>query len=112
MVSEGEKQAVILKAEAEKESAILRAEAEKQSAILKAEAARISLETEAQGRAEAIKKINEANPNTAYVTMQGFDTLKELASSPSSKLIVPTELANVTGLLSTMKETLKDTKKD
>ena len=112
LVSEGEKQAVILKAEAEKESAILRAEAEKQSAILKAEAARISLETEAQGRAEAIKKINEANPNTAYVTMQGFDTLKELASSPSSKLIVPTELANVTGLLSTMKETLKDTKKD
>lgn len=112
LVSEGEKQAVILKAEAEKESAILRAEAEKQSAILKAEATRISLETEAQGRAEAIKKINEANPNTAYVTMQGFDTLKELASSPSSKLIVPTELANVTGLLSTMKETLKDTKKD
>lgn len=112
LVSEGEKQATILKAEADKESAILRAEAEKQSAILRAEAVRISLVNEAEGRAEAISKINEANPNPAYVTMQGFETLKELASSSSSKLIVPTDLANVTGLLSTMKETLKDDKKN
>ncbi len=111
LVSEGEKQAAILKAEADKESAILRAEADKESAILRAEATRISLETEAQGRAEAIRKINEANPNPAYVTMQGFDTLKQLANSPSSKLIVPTELASVTGLLSTMKETLNGDKK-
>ena len=110
LVSEGEKQAAILKAEADKESAILRAEADKESAILRAEAKRIALVNEAEGQAEAINKINSANPSAAYVTMQGFETLKELANSPSSKLIVPSELASVTGLLSTMKETIKDKK--
>ena len=110
LVSEGEKQAAILKAEADKESAILRAEADKESAILRAEAKRIALVNEAEGQAEAINKINASNPSAAYVTMQGFETLKELANSPSSKLIVPSELASVTGLLSTMKETIKDKK--
>ena len=57
----------------------------------------------------AIKKINEANPNSAYVTMQGFEALKELSKSPSAKIVVPTEIANVTSLLSAMKETIKET---
>ncbi len=99
LVSEGQKQSAILIAEGEKEAAILRAEADKQAEILRAE-----------GTAEAIKKINEANPNPAYITMQGFDALKAMADTPSTKLIIPSELQNVTSLLSVMKETVSDKK--
>ena len=106
MRAERERREAILIAEGEKKSAILRAEGEKESAILRADAKRIALMSEAEGTAEAIKRIIDAKPDAAYITLQGFDTLKQIANSPSSKLIIPSELQNVTSLLATMKETL------
>ena len=111
MRAERERREAILIAEGEKKSSILRAEGEKESAILRADAKRIALMSEAEGTAEAIKKIIDAKPDAAYLTLQGFEALKQLANSPSSKLIVPSELQNVTGLLATMKETLGETDK-
>ena len=111
LVAEGEKTSAVLRAEAEKESAILRAEAEKESAILRAEARRIELINEAEGQAEAIAKISSAKPEAGYLTIQGFEALKALGSSPSSKIIIPSELQDVTSLFASMKGVL-ETKKD
>ena len=111
LVAEGEKTSAVLRAEAEKESAILRAEAEKESAILRAEARRIELINEAEGQAEAIAKISAAKPEAGYLTIQGFEALKALGSSPSSKIIIPSELQDVTSLFASMKGVL-ETKKD
>ena len=111
MRAERERREAILKAEGEKKSNILVAEGEKEAAILRADAKRIALMSEAEGTAEAIKKIIDAKPNAAYLTLQGFEALKALASSESTKIVIPSELQNVTGLLTSMSEVVKDTKK-
>lgn len=105
--AEGEKRSNILVAEGEKQSKILRAEADKESRILRAEAERTALITEAEGNAKAIELINKANPNAAYLTLQGFDALKVLANGQSTKIIVPSEIQNVSGLLTSLTETIK-----
>ena len=106
MRAERERREAILIAEGEKKSNILVAEGEKEAAILRAEAKRIALISEAEGTAEAIKKIIDAKPDAAYVTLQGFEALKTLASSESTKIVVPSELQNVTTLFSSMQTLL------
>ena len=104
MRAERERREAILKAEGEKKSSILVAEGEKEAAIQRAEAKRISLETEAQGMANAIKLIIDARPDAAYLTLQGYEALKTLANGQATKIIVPSEIQNVAGLLTSLKE--------
>jgi len=106
--AEGEKKSSILVAEGEKQAQILRAEAEKQTKILQAEARKAELIALAEGENKAIEMINQANPNAAYITLQGFEALKKLADGNATKLIVPSEIQNVSGLLASMSEVIKD----
>ena len=103
MRAERERRESILKAEGEKRSNILVAEGEKEAMILRAEAKKAAAIAEAEGTATAIKMINEANPNAAYLTLKGYDALKVLADGNATKIIVPSELQNVTGLLASLK---------
>lgn len=107
MRAERERREAILRAEGEKKSNILVAEGEKQAAILRAEAKKMALIAEAEGAASAIKKINEANPNPAYLTLQGFEALKALADGKSTKIIVPSEIQNIASLFTSITETIK-----
>ncbi len=104
--AEGEKSSAILVAEGEKSSAILLAEGEKEAEVLRAEAKRLTLIKEAEGTADAIKLIISAKPDAAYLTLKGYDALKAVSDGQSTKLIVPSDLANVTGLLASVKESL------
>lgn len=106
--AEGEKKATILVAEGEKEAKILRAEADKEAAILAAEAEKAAKIAEAEGENIAIELINKANPDSAYVTLQGFEALKVLANGNSTKIVVPSEIQNVMGLLTAVAESLKN----
>lgn len=106
MRAERERRESIIRAEGEKRSNILVAEGEKEAAILRAEAVRITLTTEAEGQAEAIKRIVNANPSAAYITLQGYEALKKLAEGSATKIIIPSEIQNVAGLLASVKETL------
>ena len=108
--AEGEKKSSILVAEGEKQAQILRAEAEKETQILKAEARKAELIAHAEGEKQAIEMITKANPNAAYVTLQGFEALKTLAEGNATKIIVPSELQNVSALLASMTEVVKDEK--
>lgn len=85
-VAEGEKQAAILRSEGERQSAILRAEGERQAQLLRAE-----------GFASALRAIFEVastiDPKT--MTLQYFDTLRAIGSSPSTKYIFPLEFTNM-----------------
>ena len=112
MRAERERREAILRAEGEKKSSILIAEGEKEAAVLRAEAKRIALENEAQGMANAIKFINMAKPSAEYLTLQGYEALKVLANGNSTKIIVPSELQNVAGLLTSMSEVVKTGKED
>ncbi|MBE7074684.1 MAG: SPFH/Band 7/PHB domain protein [Clostridiales bacterium] len=111
LLAEGEKQSQILRAEGAKQAQILQAQADKEANILRAEGEKEALIAEADGKSEAIKKIVEANPNAAYVTLQGYEALKQLAKGDATKIIVPSELANVSGLLTSVAETIKTDKK-
>ena len=109
--AEGEKESKILRAEAEKEARVLAADAEKQARIMQAEAEKAALIAEGEGKARAIQLINEAQPSAEYVTLEGFEALRDLSKGQSTKIVVPSELANVTGLLASMKETVADAPK-
>ncbi len=109
--AEGEKKSNILVAEGRKQAAILEAEGDKASKILNAEAEKAKLIAEAEGAAKAIELVNKANPSAAYVTLQGFEALKTLADGQSTKIIVPSEIQNVAGLLASLKETVGEEKK-
>ncbi|MDR0850084.1 MAG: SPFH/Band 7/PHB domain protein [Christensenellaceae bacterium] len=107
MRAERERRESILRAEGEKQSQILVAEGEKAAAVLRAEAKRISLLTEAEGQAEAIRRIIAAKPDAAYLTLQGFEALRHLANGEATKIIVPSNIQDVAGLLTSMTEVLK-----
>ena len=123
MRAERQKREAILTAEGKKEAAILTAQGEKESAILRAEAKKVSTITEAEGQADAllkvyqaqaegIKAINDANPNSAYLTLKGYEALEKIAHSESTKLVIPTEISNVTGLITAMKEVITTKEKE
>ena len=106
--AEGEKKASVLVAEGEKQSTILRAEAEQQKILLAAEAEKAKLIAEAEGQAKAIELVNKANPNAAYITIQGYEALKALADGNATKIIVPSEIQSIAGLITSIKEVADD----
>ena len=114
MRAERERREAILRAEGEKRSNILVAEGEKEAEVLRAEAKRLALIKEAEGTADAIKLIIDAKPDQAYLTLKSYEALTAVADGQSTKLIVPTDIANITGLLASLKEslTLEDNKTD
>ncbi len=106
MRAERERREAILIAEGEKRSNILVAEGEKEAEVLRAEAKRLALIKEAEGTADAIRLIIEAKPDQAYLTLKGYEALAAVADGQSTKLIVPTEIANITSLLGALKESV------
>ncbi len=121
MRAERQKRQEILEAEGKKAAAILIAEGEKEAVILRSEAAKQKMIKEAEGEAEAllavynanakgIELVNKANPGPAYLTLKGFEALENLARGQATKIIVPSEIQNVTGLLTSLKEAVVDEK--
>jgi regulator of protease activity HflC (stomatin/prohibitin superfamily) len=85
-VAEGDKQSNILKAEGEKQAAILRAEGEKSAQLLRAEGYQKAL-TAIFGAAKDIDQ--------KTMTLQYFETLKNMAASPATKYIFPMEFTSL-----------------
>ncbi len=85
-VAEGEKQAAILKAEGQKQAAILSAQGEKEAQLLRAE-----------GFASALDKIYSIAQtiDQKTMTLQYFETLKEMGMGPSTKYIFPMEFTSM-----------------
>ena len=117
--AEGEKKASITVAEGQKEAAILEAEAEKQSAILRAEAAKEKLIREAEGEAEAILKVQqakadgirmlrEAGADEAVLRIKSLEAFEKAADGKATKLIIPSDIQGVAGLVGSLKEVVKD----
>lgn len=112
--AEGEKNSTILVAQGKKESLILQAEAEKQSQILKAEANKEAKIREAEGEAEAIlavqkataegiRMINEASPSDGMIALRSLEAFEKAADGQATKIIIPSELQNITGLVAGVK---------
>jgi regulator of protease activity HflC (stomatin/prohibitin superfamily) len=99
MSAERTRRAVVTEAEGQKQAAITVAEGNKQSAILNAEGDRQAAILRAEGFALALSKIFEVartlDGNT--MSLQYLDALKQIGASPSTKFVIPMEIA---GLLS------------
>lgn len=108
--AEGEKKSAILRAEGEKESAILCAEAKKQAAIKEAEGQAEAIITVRKAVAEGIKKINEANPTQAYLTIKALESFEKAADGKATKIIIPSEIQGIAGLASSLKSIISDNK--
>jgi regulator of protease activity HflC (stomatin/prohibitin superfamily) len=95
--STGTREAAINVAQGEKQSAILRAEGSKQSAILEAEGQQQAQQLRAQGFAKALDEIfaSAQNVDQKTMTLQYFDTLKAIGTSPSTKYIFPLEFTSM-----------------
>ncbi len=96
--STGTREAAINVADGERQAAILKAEGDKQSNILRAEGEKEAQKRRAEGYAVALKEINASASklDNRTVTLQYFDTLKNLGTNPATKYIFPMEF---TGLL-------------
>lgn len=119
--AEGEKKSQILVAEGEKESKILRAEAEKQSMILHATAVKEQKILEATGEAQAIElvqqaladsliKLNNANPSEKIIQLKSLEAFGKAADGKATKIIIPSEIQGLAGLVTSIKESASDIK--
>ena len=117
--AEGEKKSTILVAEGNKQSVILEAEAEKQSAILRAEAEKERKIREAEGQAEAILKVQQANADgirflkeagadQAVLTIKSLEAFEKAADGKATKIIIPSELQSIAGLVKSVVEVGKE----
>ncbi len=109
--SNGTREAAINVADGERQSAILRAEGEKQSNILRAEGERQAQLLRAEGYSNALERIY-AVANTIdnkTITLQYFDTLRNMAGSSSTKWIFPMEF---TSMMSSFVKGQEEQKKD
>ena len=95
--SEGQRQAAINRAQGEKQAAILTAEGKRESEILEAEGERQAQILKAEGYSIGLGRIYEvANTvDNRTMSLQYFDTLKEIGQSPSTKFIFPMEFTSM-----------------
>lgn len=97
--AEGQKASAILAAEGERQAAITLAEGRQQATILAAEGERQAALLRAQGFSSGLETIlgvaKTLDGNT--LLLQYLETLKQIGSSPSTKLVVPMELNALLG---------------
>ena len=95
--SEGQRQSQINRVEGERQAAILEAEGERQAVILRAEGEQQAQLLRAQGFSSALDNINQVANSVDAKTMslQYFETLKDLGESPSTKWIFPMEFTSM-----------------
>lgn len=130
--AQGAKEAAILESEGAKQAAIAKAEGEQQALLLRAEATRRTRVMEAEGEAEAVRRlaeaqaaavrvVNEAILNLAQDAHEGWseerirtvlqlkqmETLQAIGQSSSTKIVLPAELQNLAGIITTI-QGLKD----
>lgn len=93
----GEREAAVTVAEGHKQAAILKAEGAKQAAILESEGQQRAQELKAEGYAAALKHIFSAAKtiDQKTMTLQYFETLKQLGQSESTKYIFPMEFTSM-----------------
>ena len=103
LVAEGEKESQILRAEAEKEAAILKAEAEKERRIKEAEGQAQAILTVQQANADALRLLTQADPSGKVLTLKSLETLAHVADGKATKIIIPSEIQNLGGLVASLK---------
>ncbi|MGI6108395.1 MAG: SPFH domain-containing protein [Eubacteriaceae bacterium] len=104
LVAEGNKEAMILNAEAKKQATILQAQAEKEAAIQTAEGKAEAIYLLQEAKAKGLKCINDVAPSREAMALESFKTLATVADGQSTKIIIPSDLQNLAGLVTSVAE--------
>lgn len=118
LIAEGEKKSQILRAEGNKESVLLNAQAEYERKVLQAKAQKEWEIQIAEGQAEAIRinrkaeadgirLINEAKASHEFLALQALNSLEKLGEGQATKIIIPSEIQNLAGLVTSFTELAK-----
>ena len=99
-----------MKAEREKRAVILKADAVKQQRILEAEGEAQAILAVQKANADAIRLLNEAMPTDKVLAIRSLEALAKVANGKATKIIIPSELQNLGGVVPSIKELLTDPK--
>ena len=99
-----------MKAEREKRAVILKADGEKQAAITAAEGEAQAILAVQKANADAIRLLNEAMPSDKVLAIRSLEALAKVANGKATKIIIPSELQNLGGVVPSIKELMTDPK--
>ena len=107
LIAEGQKQSAILVAEGKKQSLILEAEAHKEVAIQKARGEAEAIREVQNAKAEGLKMLKEAKMDDTVLKLRSLEAFEVAANGQATKLIIPSEIQNMTGIVSSITEIAK-----
>ena len=107
LIAEGHKQSAILEAEGQKQAMILQAEAQKESAIQKAKGEAEAIREVQQAKAEGLKMLKEAGMDNAVLKLRSLEAFEKAADGQATKIIVPSDLQSLAGVVTSVAEIAK-----
>ena len=107
LIAEGQKQSAILVAEGKKQSLILEAEAHKEAAIQKARGEAEAIREVQNAKAEGLKMLKEAKMDDTVLKLRSLEAFEVAANGQATKLIIPSEIQNMAGIVSSIKKKKK-----
>lgn len=107
LIAEGQKQSAILVAEGKKQSLILEAEAHKEAAIQKARGEAEAIREVQNAKAEGLKMLKEAKMDDTVLKLRSLEAFEAAANGQATKLIIPSEIQNMAGIVSSITEIAK-----
>ena len=107
LIAEVQKQSAILVAEGKKQSLILEAEAHKEAAIQKARGEAEAIREVQNAKAEGLKMLKEAKMDDTVLKLRSLEAFEVAANGQATKLIIPSEIQNMAGIVSSITEIAK-----
>lgn len=108
LIAEGKKQSEILVAEGKKQAAILEAEAKKEAAVREAEGEAEAIISVQKATAEGLQMIKSVGLDEKVIKLKSLESFEKVANGQATKLIIPADLQNMAGLVSSIAEIAKN----
>ncbi|MBQ1198250.1 MAG: SPFH domain-containing protein [Treponemataceae bacterium] len=107
LIAEGQKQSAILVAEGKKASVILEAEGQKESAIRKAEGEAEAILALQKATAEGLAMLKAVGMDESVLKLRGLEAFEKVANGQATKIIIPSNLQDMSGLVTSISELAK-----
>src|SRR5574344_163458 len=111
LIAEGQKQSAILVAEGQKQSIILAAEAQKEAAIQKTEGEAQAILEVQKATAQGLQMIKDVAVDQSVIKLRSLEAFEKAANGQATKIIVPSDIQNLAGIVTSVTEIAKDTKR-